>query len=308
MHSYHYQYYYLTNLLLNNLRQLGMYAALYNLEGMANQIIDETEARYQCTADNAAAITADLAEEDKPTILWAQYFSGIGWSVAECPTWDETYYCEYAHHCGANIISRPEGVGFNESYDGGITLYWYLTDEEFLKLGKDAPTWIYPGQTFADVYNEKKEMLDQFKSVQTLDVFDTQGQGAFSWHEQRMGEYDVVALDFCTLVGTNNPDTVHRRRWFRNYYIDPIGSPGSCNAPDEINEPYLPQEAACVPLGSSSNVEDSQEEGEEQLENDAASSDIDEAPSGADSATSSANMMGFSVAFFVAILLAMQNI
>ena len=34
-------------------------------------------------------------------------------------------------------------------------------------------------------------------------------------HEQRLGEYDVVALDFCTLVGTNNPNTVHRRRWFR---------------------------------------------------------------------------------------------
>lgn len=162
--------------------QIGLYAALFNLEGFANEIVSETKSRYECSANNAASITADLADEDKPTVLWANYFSGIGWSVAECPTWDSAYYCEYAHHCGANIISRPEGVGFNQSYDGGKTLYWYLTDEEFLELGKDAPTWIYPTQTFGEVYIEKKDLLDQFQAVKTMEVYDTQGQGAFNWY------------------------------------------------------------------------------------------------------------------------------
>ena len=60
----------------------------------------------------------------------------------------------------------------------------------------------------------------------------------------------MVALDFCTLVGTNNPDTLHRRRWFRNYYIEPVGNAGICNAPEEIDEPYVPKEAACTPIGS----------------------------------------------------------
>lgn len=60
----------------------------------------------------------------------------------------------------------------------------------------------------------------------------------------------MVALDFCTLVGTNNPETLHPRRWFRNYYIEPIGNAGVCNAPDEIDEPYVPKEAACTPIGS----------------------------------------------------------
>lgn len=161
--------------------QLGLYAILYNLEGMANEIVSETEARYQCSADNSAILTADTPDTEKPTVLWAQFFEGIGWSVADCPTWDSAYYCEYAHHCGANIISRPEGMGFNQSYDGGKTLYWYLTDEEFLELGKDAGIWIYPSQTFDEVYDEKKEMLDEFQAVKTMEVYDTQGQGAFSW-------------------------------------------------------------------------------------------------------------------------------
>jgi hypothetical protein len=55
-----------------------MYAALFNLKGMANKIIAETEAGYQCLADNAAAVESDIQEEDKPKILWAEYFDGIG--------------------------------------------------------------------------------------------------------------------------------------------------------------------------------------------------------------------------------------
>ena len=66
-----------------------MYAAIFNLEGMANEIIKDTKSRYQCSADNAVVLAADVQPESKPKILWAQYFDGIGWSVADCPTWDE---------------------------------------------------------------------------------------------------------------------------------------------------------------------------------------------------------------------------
>lgn len=227
---------------------LGMYAALFNLEGAANKIIADTEARYQCSAANAAALTADLQKEDKPKLLWANYFSSVpGWSVASCPTSDAAYYCEYAHHCGAEVVSRPEGMGFNRTY-GSPTVYWYLDDDDFLELAKDAETWIYPSQTFDSVYEEKKELLDQFKSVQDRKVYDTQGQGAYGWHEQRLAEYDVVALDMCTIVGTSNPNVLHQNRWFRNYYDDPIGSPGFCDAPDELDMPYIPAQAACEPI------------------------------------------------------------
>ena len=154
----------------------------------------------------------------------------------------------YAAHCGAELVSRPEGLGFSESYDGGKTLYWYLTDEDMLELGKDVDTWIYPGSTFEDVYRNKKEMLDQFKSVQNKNVYDTQGQGPNSWHEQRLAEYDIVALDVCTLVGTNNPDTIHRRRWIRNYFNEQMEGLGGCNT-DEIDLAYIPAQAQCTPVG-----------------------------------------------------------
>eukprot|EP00956_Cyclotella_meneghiniana_P032481 scaffold89652_cov58-Cyclotella_meneghiniana.AAC.1 len=90
-----------------------------------------------------------------------------------------------------------------------------------------------------------------------MEVYDTQGQGPFSWHEQRLGEYDVVALDFCSLVGTDNPNIIHRRRWFRNIFIESIGNPGSCDAPDQIDEPYVPSESSCTPIGSESESSDS---------------------------------------------------
>jgi len=226
---------------------LGMYAALFNLEGMATKIIAETGSRYKCSADNAAKLN-EIKKEEPPKLLWAYYFPSVpGWSVASCPTPDSAYFCEYAHHCGADIISRPEGMGFNRTY-GSPTVYWYVSDEELLVLGKDADTWIYPGMTFGDVYFEKKEVLDQFKSVQERKVYDTQGQGEYSWHEQRLAEYDVVALDMCTIVGTNNPGSTHQNRWFRNYYEGPIGSPGFCDAPDEIDMAYVPAQAVCEPI------------------------------------------------------------
>jgi len=225
---------------------LGMYAALFNLEGMANDIIAETKSRYECAARNAASLTSDVAEYEKPRILWAEYFDGIGWSIADCPTWDAAYYCEYAHQCGASIVSRPEGMGFNESY-GGEEVYWYLTDDEFLQLGKDVETWIYPSPTFSDVYDQKSEILDQFVSVEKGQVYDTQGEGPFGWHEQRLAEYDVVALDLCSIVGTVNPTNVHNRRWFRNYFTEPIGSPGTCDV-DSIDMPYVPAKGMCTPI------------------------------------------------------------
>lgn len=75
---------------------IGVYAALYNLEKMANDIVAATEERYDCSANNAAALTADLPEEEKKTVLWAQYFNGYGWSVAHCPS--EFSCCYDASH------------------------------------------------------------------------------------------------------------------------------------------------------------------------------------------------------------------
>merc|ERR1712161_135968 len=49
-------------------------------------------------------------------------------------------------------------------------------------------------------YAAHGEMLDQFKSVQNQQVYDTLGQGASAWSEQRYAEYDIVGLDMCTPI------------------------------------------------------------------------------------------------------------
>jgi len=225
---------------------IGMYAALFNLEGMANRIAEETEDRYDCSAENAAALSANIADEDRVSVLWARHFSSVpGWSVAYCPTWDTAYYCEYAHHCGANLLSRPEGKGFTRQY-GGPTVYHYLNDTDFMEFAKDAKHWIYSGSDWDRVYAEKGEMLDQFTAVKNKRVFDTTGQGSNAWFEQRLVEYDVTALDFCDVVGTAVRDDFYVNRWFRNLETGTVGELPACKVPDELDQPYVPPISKCV--------------------------------------------------------------
>ena len=116
-------------------------------------------------------------------------------------------------------------------------------------MGKDADLWVYASKTFLDVYEDKKELMDQFKAVQNGEVYDTQGQGEHAWQEQRLAEYDVVALDMCSLVGNENPNPpIHKSRWFRNIYTQAVGFLPQCNAPAEIDQPYVPEQAECTPL------------------------------------------------------------
>jgi hypothetical protein len=232
---------------------IGFFAALYNLEGESSRISNEMQASYDCSSDNARDVAAqqrrELPEEKKqPVILWANYFTyqDLGWSVAECPTWDTSYYCEYAAHCDATILSRPEGVGYNKTW-GSPTVYWYLNDTELLEMGKNADVFIYTGSDYDAIYELKNETLDQIKAVQDKQVFDTLGQGPSAWNEQRYAEYDVVGLDMCDVVGrSSTTGAKHERRWFRNVYTEPIGSLPTCNVPDEFFEAYVPPGQECV--------------------------------------------------------------
>ena len=231
---------------------LALYAALYNLEAVSNRIAAEAQEDYDCSANNAQIVAEQqrrtLQVEDKrPVLLWASYFDGYNWSVAECPTWDTTYYCEYAAHCDTEILSRPEGAG------DCSTGFCYLNDEEFLEFGKDADIWIYSSQFWDDMYEQKKDIVDQFKSVQNQQVYDTQGQGPNAWYEQRLAEYDVVGFDICHIVGNVNPNAPpHTLRWLRNIYTDPVGDGfPTCNVPDELSEPYIPGGKECVPMEAS---------------------------------------------------------
>lgn len=109
---------------------IGYYATFFNLEAKSNEIAAQTKDRFDCATSNAIALSA--ARETKPKVLWATYFAGYNWSVAECPMWNSAYYCEYAQHCGADLLSRPEGFGWNDQSFGGA--FWYLDDDQLLEV------------------------------------------------------------------------------------------------------------------------------------------------------------------------------
>lgn len=254
---------------------IHFYAAFFNMEGEATRIASEMQDSYDCSSEVAKDIAQqqrELPEEEEfeePTVMWANFISwdNLGWSVGDCPTWDSSYYCEYAKHCGARILNRPEGFGYNMTW-GSPTVYWYLSDEEVLEMGKDADVFIYTGSDWDTIYALKNETLDQFKSVQNKMVFDTLGQGASAWFEQRYAEYDVVGLDMCDVVGhTSKTGPERTRRWFRNVFTEPVGSLPTCDVEGgEISKPYVPPGQECVrpqeklPLDPAPTAEDSKEE------------------------------------------------
>lgn len=247
---------------------IAFYAALYNKEDMSNRIAGSAQQNYDCASENSYFLStspiqrklkattsttrrvAEGEEDGRPTLLWASWFSGYGWSVASCPTYQSDTECEWAAACNVKILSRPEGVGNAPESLGGR--YWYLSDEEFLEFGKDADRWVYKSQHWLKVFEEKgEEYFQQFKAYRNQQVYDTQGVSPNSWYEQRLAEYYVVGMDVCAIMGVD--DGLHKSRWLRNIFSDPIGVMPECNVA-EIDEPYVAPVSDCMPIAATLNV------------------------------------------------------
>ncbi len=243
---------------------IAFYAALYNKEDMSNRIAGSAQQNFDCASENSfllssspterklkATSTRRVAEEEdkRPTLLWASWFEGYGWSVAYCPNYQADTECEWAAACNVHILSRPEGVGNAPESLGGR--YWYLTDEEFFEFGKDADVWVYKSQHWDKVYALKAEFLQQFKAYKNQQIYDTQGVSANSWYEQRLAEYYVVGMDVCAVMGVDGG--THRSRWLRNIFTEDVGVMPECNVA-EIDEPYVAPVAECVPIAATLNV------------------------------------------------------
>jgi ABC-type Fe3+-hydroxamate transport system substrate-binding protein len=68
----------------------------------------------------------------------------------------------------------------------------YMSTVEFVAFAKDADAWVYPGHGdyyFELAYVDFKSDLDQMKSVQNKNVFDTVKTGLSTWYEHRLVEY-----------------------------------------------------------------------------------------------------------------------
>lgn len=159
---------------------IKFYSLFFNLEETANTIFDATKERYGCAEDNAALLVA-CGDEEKPVVLWASYSTFCeGWDVAECPN----YYCEFAEVCQAELLhSEDRGSLFSEKCNRN-----YMTTEEFVAFGQNADIWIYTSPDFDNAFATFGADLASFVSIQNEEVYDTEGQGAGTWFEQRLAE------------------------------------------------------------------------------------------------------------------------
>jgi len=207
------------------------YAALYNKEKSATEIANETEGRYVCTSQNAIKY-AETNDIPKSTAVWA-YFSDFpgfeGWFSGTCdPTYN--YYCEYSEDCNIELLWTSDT----------------MTDEQFEEFAKDADIFFYNSDNWDSAYEEKKEMLDRFKSVKDKQVFDNQLSGENIWFEQRLAEYDVVLEDVCTVNSMVTDVNSHERLYMRNIFFQQVGE----KAPDETCEdqdaPLVSRASVCT--------------------------------------------------------------
>ncbi|GAX27439.1 hypothetical protein FisN_23Hh097 [Fistulifera solaris] len=210
------------------------YSTFFNLESVANEAVEAAADRYQCVAENAGRIEADLP--NPPTVLWAYYSDYcLGWSVAKCPN----YYCEFATSCSADILSDDDG---SLSYSVEACGTKYMNVAELVEFGKDADHWIFPAPNWEATYAEFETELSVMKAVQNEQVFDYLGAGPNAWYEERYASYYDVVQDFCSVVGTTSP--LPGGRWFRNVFTHDKGEPGQCTA--EGKHSILPYNFECL--------------------------------------------------------------
>lgn len=205
------------------------YAALFNKEKLAKRTVRKTVNRYDCTATNAQSSFT----ETKLVAVWAYYsdYPGYeGWRIATCdPKYN--YYCEYTDACNINLLHSSTS----------------LKDSQFVEFAKDADILFYSSDSWDKWYvsGEKKEVLDQLKSVKNQQVFDHELSGDGTWWEQRMAEYDVVLEDICTIGGMVTDKNTHERLYFRNVFTDQVGEKELDSTCPDQNAPLVSRATEC---------------------------------------------------------------
>ena len=165
---------------------LKYYSAFFNKEAEANSDFETMNSRFQCTARNAEFLQTSSEDKPKPVVVWAEFSTYCGgWSVGSCPN----HYCEFITTCAATMLSDDDSGSITNAECGEKK---YMSTVEFVAFAKDADAWVYPGHGdyyFELAYVDFKSDLDQMKSVQNKNVFDTVKTGLSTWYEHRLVEY-----------------------------------------------------------------------------------------------------------------------
>jgi hypothetical protein len=93
-------------------------------------------------------------------------------------------FSEFAEVCQSELLNSDDrGSLFSETCGRN-----YMTTEEFIEFGQDADIWIYTSPDFDNALANFGANLTDFVSIQNEQVYDTEGQGAGAWFEQRLAE------------------------------------------------------------------------------------------------------------------------
>ena len=65
---------------------------------------------------------------------------------------------------------------------------------------------------------------------------------------------DVVLEDMCKVVDTSPPGNMHKRKWLRNVFTEPLGELGVCTEEDK-DKPLQTQATACTLLDTTENTD-----------------------------------------------------
>eukprot|EP00594_Rhizosolenia_setigera_P003065 CAMPEP_0178947758 /NCGR_PEP_ID=MMETSP0789-20121207/5063_1 /TAXON_ID=3005 /ORGANISM="Rhizosolenia setigera, Strain CCMP 1694" /LENGTH=511 /DNA_ID=CAMNT_0020627985 /DNA_START=269 /DNA_END=1804 /DNA_ORIENTATION=- len=228
-----------------------VFAALYNLEHLGNQIAEEKSERYDCVVSNAEHHVAENSGE-KPTIVWARWFYlynyytydlTFGWYVqADCPGRS----CQLTKDASAEFLEL-DGTGSLNCYG-----YPCLSDNDLLEAARDADHFIYTDDDFASVYNEKKYILDQFKSFQNQEVYQyVHGSWTYGGQTDEI-EYDALLQDVATIVGTIDN---HERAFFYNVFTEYVLD-GTCS---DVTAPLESQASSCTRIADSVDEDDGED-------------------------------------------------
>lgn len=167
-------------------------AAFFNKEAEAEAYFDTVVEEY----NTLAALTADIADEDRPTVLWGTFSSySDSWSVPGA----ETYSGLLLKDAGTSVILA----------DRAPTTSAFVTFEEAYDAGIDADIWIplIFGVSTLEELAAADERYADFAAFQNGVVFNSDGRvnanGGNDYYENGVNEPHVILAD---LIAIAHPD------------------------------------------------------------------------------------------------------
>ncbi len=210
------------------------HSVFFNLEAKGSEDFNGIRDRYECTKKNANTVLKDKTE---PKVVFAEFSTYCGgWAVGNCPS----FSCDFVTDCASSILANDKKGSVINPICGED--YVLKTTAEFVEFAKDADIWIYPGHGdyyWDTAYADFGDELDQMKSVQNKQVYDTVLTALNTWYEHRLVEYGKLPV-VCMLRNiVLNSCAVFSRCCLGRFLQHSGGKPSSLASQTRIHEKCL---------------------------------------------------------------------